>query len=90
MVYLIHFDEQFGHARHYCGYSADQKFLSRLARHRAGNGANLLRRVNEAGITWRVVRCWPGWTRGEERRLKRQGGLSRHCPVCRASGTFHR
>lgn len=39
------------------------------------------------------VRCvaqWPSGDRTLERRLKRQGGLSRHCPECRAAGSWHK
>jgi hypothetical protein len=43
-----------------------------------------------AGCTVTLVRVWDGGSRDLERRLKNQGGLSRHCPTCRAAGTYHR
>jgi predicted GIY-YIG superfamily endonuclease len=79
-VYLLHFDEPFGHARHYCGWASD--LHARLAHHAAGTGANLLRHVAAAGIGWTLVRTWPG-DRREERRLKRRGGATDRCPACR-------
>jgi hypothetical protein len=45
--------------------------------------------ITAAGIGWELVRTWPA-NRAFERRLKRQGGLSRHCPICRATGIYHR
>jgi hypothetical protein len=57
-VYLIHFETPFKHAQHYIGWASDLN--RRISRHRNGNGARLLRVVNEAGITWEVVRTWPG------------------------------
>jgi hypothetical protein len=38
--------------------------------------------VNDAGIEWQLARVWAGG-RERERQLKRQGGASRHCPVCK-------
>jgi len=79
-VYLLHFDRPFGHARHYCGWAVDVE--GRLQHHENGTGANLLRFVRAAGITWRLVRTWPDGDKTFERRVKRQGGLARVCPEC--------
>jgi len=38
--------------------------------------------IAEAGIAWTLARTWPG-SRTRERQLKRQGGASRRCPICR-------
>lgn len=81
-VYLVCFDSPFGHARHYLGWAGPGHLDQRLAHHAAGSGANLLRHVVKAGISWRLVRTWPG-DRTEERRLKRRGGHTRLCPACR-------
>jgi hypothetical protein len=62
----------------------------RIAEHEQGNGARLMAVIVAAGIGWEVVRTWPEATREYERRLKGQGGLSRHCPICRATGIYHR
>jgi predicted GIY-YIG superfamily endonuclease len=82
-VYLIHFDRPYRHARHYTGWTDD--LPTRLDRHMAGHGARLLAVIREAGISWQLARTWPG-SRVRERQLKRQGGASRRCPLCRRSG----
>ncbi|GAA0720645.1 hypothetical protein Drose_06915 [Dactylosporangium roseum] len=79
IVYLLHFDRAFGHARHYTGWTRD--LTARLAEHAAGRGARLLAVVHAAGIGWQLARTWEG-TRADERALKRQGGASRRCPLC--------
>jgi predicted GIY-YIG superfamily endonuclease len=81
VVYLVHFTEPYRHARHYTGWTADLE--SRLAEHQAGRGARLLQVITQAGIGWTLARTWQG-TRERERQLKRQGGASRRCPICRA------
>lgn len=82
MVYLIHFDRPYKHARHYIGYTEnlDQRFHEH--EHNT-HGARLLQVVKEAGINFEVVRTWPG-DRTLERRLKNQKNAWRLCPVCRA------
>jgi hypothetical protein len=79
-VYLLHLDAPFGHARHYTGFAND--LYGRLAHHGTSTGANLLLHVAKAGIGWQLARTWRG-DRYLERRLKRAGGASRRCPVCR-------
>lgn len=79
-VYLLHFDRPFGHARHYLGWASSLD--ARLAHHANGTGANLLRHVAAAGISWQLARVWEGADRNRERQIKRQGGLSRSCPLC--------
>lgn len=78
-VYLLHFDRPYGHAKHYTGVA--QNLERRLHQHRKGSGARLMEVVNQAGIDWQVARTWEG-DRKRERQLKKQGGASRHCPVC--------
>lgn len=80
VVYLIHFERPYRHARHYLGWAA--QLDARIAHHRAGTGARLLAVVNAAGIGWSVVRVWDPASRTRERQIKRQGGLSRCCPAC--------
>ena len=88
VVYLLHFDRPYGPgggangrgtARHYTGVTDD--LAARLAEHAAGRGARLTAVVRAAGIGWQLARTWPGG-RARERQLKRQGGASRHCPLC--------
>ncbi len=78
-VYLLHFDRPYKHARHYTGWTDD--LAARLARHASGDGARLLAVAYAAGIRWQLARTWDG-PRARERQLKRQGGASRHCPMC--------
>lgn len=84
MVYLIHFDRPYHHCRHYIGYCDDGHLEARLARHKSGDGAKLLRVVTQAGIDIEVARTWPDGDRALERRLKNQKKASRLCPICRA------
>jgi len=79
MVYLIHFDEPYEHARHYIGFS--KNFNKRMLEHAAGTGSRLMQVVTEAGITWRVAEVWYG-DRYLERRFKRQKNSARFCPIC--------
>jgi len=81
VLYLIHFDQPFGHAQHYLGFCEDGHLEARVARHRAGNGARLMARVTAAGIGWQVVRTWKG-DRKRERRFKKRSHRER-CPICR-------
>ena len=53
-----------------------------MAEHLAGRGARLIEVITQAGIGFRLARTWPAVTRARERQLKRQGGASRHCPIC--------
>lgn len=84
MVYLLHFDEPYKHAKHYVGFTNDEETLrGRLWHHRHGSGARLMEVVEEAGIAWKVARLWPDGDRNKERRLKTSGSASRYCPICR-------
>ncbi len=80
MVYLLHFSAPYHHARHYLGSSADVG--RRLARHRRGQGGRLIQVIIEAGLTFELVRTWPGG-KTEERRLKDRHEGPRLCPICR-------
>jgi hypothetical protein len=79
-IYLLHFDEPYQHARHYLGWTGGQLQV-RLSEHAGGRGARLLAVVASAGIGWRLARTWAS-VRARERQIKRQGGLSHHCPMC--------
>ena len=85
-VYLIHLDKPLCHARHYLGYTALESVNDRLARHKRGDGAKMLRAANEQGIAYQIVRTWTCTTIQEakelERRLKHQKNAGRLCPVC--------
>ncbi len=79
LVYLLHFDRPYRHAKHYTGFTHDLD--ARIAHHIIGAGARLLQVIQTHGIGWQLARTWPG-TRATERALKRQGGASRRCPLC--------
>ena len=81
MVYLLHFDTRYHHAGHYLG--STDNLAARLAAHAAGRGARLIEVIVAAGITFRLARTWEGGRR-RERQLKKQGGASRRCPLCKA------
>ena len=82
-AYLLHFDRPYKHARHYIGITAGP-LPERIAAHRNGDGANLTRVIRRAGINFIVARAWPNVPRFTELKLKKQGGASRMCPVCKA------
>lgn len=78
-VYLIHLDTPMGHARHYIGWAVQTD--NRLYHHRNGTGARMLAVAAERGITFDIVRRWPG-TRTLERYLKNRHNAGQLCPVC--------
>jgi hypothetical protein len=88
-VYLLHFTDpatgaaaRYKHAGHYTGFVRSSESLkSRLDAHREGRGARLTAVIVAAGLGFELARTWPGG-RARERQLKRQGGASRHCPLC--------
>ncbi len=79
-VYLIHFDENISHARHYLGWTGDLE--SRLESHASGRGAKLMAEVSRREIPWRCVRTWPNVDRHFERKLKRRKNGPKLCPAC--------
>jgi len=86
VIYLLHFAKPFKHAKHYMGFTEDLD--ARIERHRAGDGARLLRVVTDAGIGFEVARTWPG-DRTLERRLKKRKDDPNLCPVCTPSALNH-
>lgn len=80
VIYLLCFDAPFSHAQHYLGWTTNLHL--RLSHHAAGTGANLLKHVAAAGITWTLTSLVYG-DRYEERRLKNLGGHARKCPACK-------
>ncbi|MDQ4119847.1 MAG: endonuclease [Acidobacteriota bacterium] len=79
-VYLLHFEQNFYHARHYLGFAVSVR--KRLWHHRNGTGAKLLRAVAQASINFECVRRWKKVDRHFERKLKKQKNAPRLCPVC--------
>jgi hypothetical protein len=85
VIYLLHFERSFKHARHYLGWTEDLD--RRLAQHRAGRGSPLIAAATADGITFELAATWPG-DRTEERRLHRyKNSPGRLCPICRADRT---
>lgn len=84
VVYLIHFERPYYHARHYLGTTNDLEH--RLQQHAKGTrsgGARLMEVVTQAGIAWWVARTWIGG-RELERQLKSWKSGCRLCPLCSA------
>ena len=81
MIYIIHFDEPYFHARHYVGFCAQGGLEARLARHRQGHGSRLMRAIELACIGWTVVLTATG-DRRFERSIKRAKNTARFCPIC--------
>lgn len=80
LVYLLHFDKPYKHARHYWGWA--QKVEARNSHHKDGTGANLMAYVAAAGISWEVAMVIPG-DKYKERQMKNRGGARRLCPICK-------
>jgi hypothetical protein len=80
IVYLLHFDSPFKHAKHYLGFSRNLRY--RLMFHKRGSGANLLKHVNQANIEYFLARTWQG-SRNVERKLKKYKNAPELCPVCK-------
>lgn len=80
MVYLLHFDKPYHHARHYLG--STDNLENRLAEHRGGKGARLMEVIADAHIGFVVARTWLGG-RDLERKLKRRHDSPALCPICR-------
>ncbi len=83
MVYLLHFNQPYRHARHYIGFTEEENLEERLAWHKKGNGARLLHVIKEAGISFQLARTWDG-ERDLEHRLKKRKNSKSLCPICRA------
>lgn len=80
MVYLLHFDKPYKHARHYLGYT--RRLEQRLEYHRRGHGARLMAAATSAGVTFVVARTWPKADRTFERQLHNRKNNPQLCPVC--------
>lgn len=87
IVYLIHFDRPYHHARHYVGFTSDPD--RRFNEHENGNMSSpLLKTATAAGIKWEVVRTWSDKTREFERSIKTMKNTPKYCPEC--SGRLRR
>lgn len=87
IIYLIHFDEPYRHAKHYMG--STHNLHSRLTDHAIGEGARLMEVIEQAGITWQLTRVWQG-ARKLERLLKSRKEAPNLCPVCAGEAAYGR
>jgi predicted GIY-YIG superfamily endonuclease len=80
MLYLLHFDPPYRHARHYLGYTED--LVTRFALHLKGRGSPLVKAAvqNKSRIT--LVRIWAGDGNAEQEIKRVVGSRGRLCPVC--------
>lgn len=82
VIYLLHFQRSYCHARHYLGYT--DNLDARLAAHRAGRGSPLVAAAIADGIEFELAATWAG-DRHRERQLHRYHNTPRRlCPICRA------
>lgn len=85
-IYLLHFDQPVGHAKHYLGFTGFGSQLEvRLTQHATGRGSALCRALRRQGGTFRLAltfRVPLDRARTIERRLKRRGSGTRFCPYC--------
>ena len=80
IVYLLHFERSYRHARHYIGFT--QNLEQRLEAHRAGRGSPLIAAAIADGTDFQLAAIWEG-DRHDERRLHRQKNTrARLCPLC--------
>ncbi len=86
MVYLIHIEPAYKHARHYlgCVNLVDKRF----EHHCDGTGARLTQVAVSAGCTLSIVRKWEG-SKDLERKLKHQKNSPRLCPTCTPNALNH-
>lgn len=73
---------RYRHAGHYLGRTTAGHVDARLDQHRAGRGSLLVAVAVQAGLTFQLVRVWPGGA-AKERQLKTRAG-SLYCPDCSA------
>lgn len=79
VVYLLHFDVPYKHARHYVGFCTSYEGLeTRFEHHANGNGSRLLKAV---GKGFKLARLWYG-SRDDERAIKNTHHTPEFCPMC--------
>lgn len=87
-IYLLHFSgpTAAGH-RHYLGWTTD--LSKRLARHRAGRGAEETKRAVDQGLKLKLAQSWRG-TLADKRRIKDERKAVKRsfgclCPYCQTA-----
>lgn len=87
MIYILHIDPPLKHARHYVGWTKDSDVTRRVDEHLNQTGrrpSKLVGAALAAGSTVTLAGALEG-DRTLERQLKRRGGASSYCPLCRAA-----
>jgi len=82
-IYILHFHQKHFHAQHYAGCTA--ALAKRLDTHANSQGANLLRVINDQGLTWELgglYSCSHAEMRRQERGLKNMKSAERFCQIC--------
>lgn len=82
MIYILHFNTPYKHARHYVGFAeSEETFRERIRQHRAGQGARLTQVLKENEIGFVVARIMDG-DRTRERQIKNGKKTTGYCPIC--------
>lgn len=82
MVYLLHFEKPVARARHYLGFTRDDRLNERLTEHMSKKGARLTARAVDAGVAIYLARVFPQLTANDEKRLKAASHFDKLCPIC--------
>lgn len=87
MIYLLHIDPPYHHARHYLGYTDRQSptaIEDRLNEHITGQGNGLVFAAYQAGHTITLACVFEG-DGNLERQIKNRRNTPRICPCCRGN-----
>jgi predicted GIY-YIG superfamily endonuclease len=82
MIYLIHIDPPVGKAKHYLGWTPDERLSKRLREHALGRGSRLTRRAVAQSSRMYLARTFPQAGPDLERIMKRHGRFKLMCPLC--------
>lgn len=85
IVYVLHLDTPMHHAKHYTGFSKNERTLAaRIQHHRDGHGSKFTQAVVKAGIDFCLALKIKGRhvDKNLERKLKKTKNVVRYCPIC--------
>ena len=82
VIYLVHIEPAFRHARHYVGSCEAALLPARMRRHTRGQGARLLRAALASGHNLTLARVWLAASRNLEKEIKASGHVKARCPIC--------
>jgi len=82
VLYLLHFDQPLGNAKHYLGVTGEDRLRERLKEHAEGRGAALTRAVFKRGIKVYLARVFPELGYEQEKRMKANISFKNVCPLC--------